>query len=150
MPDSLDLAHLRAVAEAATQGEWTHFSLNGINAVEIRKGAPIVGWQGFDDSDRRPAKHEANALHIATFDPPTVFALLARLETAERERDEAREQVHYATGVADLTMKHRDEAEAALAEARAVIALCAQWPGNGASVHDEILPSAREYLERTK
>lgn len=89
MGDPLNLAHLRAVAEAATQGKWHHFSLNGVNAVEAGKKAPIVQWSGFDDSFRSPSAHKANAAHIATFDPPTVLALIARAEAAYRAGQEA-------------------------------------------------------------
>jgi hypothetical protein len=44
--------------------------------------------------------------------------LEAEVERLTRERDEMREQAHYANGVADLAMKHRDHAEARLARAR--------------------------------
>lgn len=40
----------------------------------------------------------------------------ARAEQAERERDEAREALHYANGTAELAMKHRDTAEARVKE----------------------------------
>lgn len=77
----LDLKALRKVAEAATAGPWVQGYLN-----EVWAGgkAPIVNWQGFDDSDRGRAEHFANAAHIATFDPPTVLALLDRIEAAEK------------------------------------------------------------------
>ena len=45
------------------------------------------------------------------------LASLAALSAAlERERDEAREALHYANGTAELAMKHRDTAEARVKE----------------------------------
>jgi hypothetical protein len=53
--------------------------------------------------------------------PPGPEALATAREAAERERDEALEGEHYANGVADLAMKHRDAAEQARDAAVAVI-----------------------------
>ena len=67
------LARLKAGAEAATQGEWREGSLATV------LGGPL---------DLTVAKAwgenlEADARHIANCDPPTILALLARLEELE-------------------------------------------------------------------
>ncbi len=96
-------AQMRAIAEAATQGGWFAGSL--IES-DCDTGMLIVSIGPYDLSDRPGRKHHyedtlaevwsnpndveddgeqavANAHHIATFDPPTVLALLD-------ERDELR------------------------------------------------------------
>lgn len=48
-----------------------------------------LGWSREIGVDvRADAKAEADANHIATFDPPTVLSLLTRIEALEAERDE--------------------------------------------------------------
>ncbi len=77
MPD-LDLDALTGVAEAATSGEWRIGSdpLGQIAVrAEKRDALAVVTW----DDDRT---------HIATFDPPTVLALIAEAREAERLRRE--------------------------------------------------------------
>ena len=68
-----DLAKLRAVAEAATQGKWWRHS----NVSEVvRCGQKVDGLAG------EPVEGAANATHVATFDPPTVLQLLDDLAEA--------------------------------------------------------------------
>lgn len=81
-----DLTQLREVAEAATPGPWV---TAGRTAVEsVHDCSPqhdcrgIAATSGMSRHPVRPAE-EADATHIATFDPPTVLALLDRLEAAE-------------------------------------------------------------------
>ncbi len=47
------------------------------------------------------------------------------------ERDDLKESVHYANGVADLAIKHRDDAETKLEQARAALELIAKSPHPG-------------------
>ena len=77
------IGKLRKTAAAATPGEWKHGCLPGINRRDNRVYAdarPDGDWltvlecgdMAFED-----------ALHIATFDPPTVTAMLDVIEAAE-------------------------------------------------------------------
>ncbi len=68
---------MRAIAEAATQAKWQAVDLDGGWYV----GSPRPGnFARIDDVMAYcGAKTPANARHIATFDPPTVLALLADL-----------------------------------------------------------------------
>lgn len=79
-----NLDELRKVAEAATPGPWTRDGVGVLGAREdwdLGKGpARIMAAQ----MPWRRERMEANAEHVATFDPPTVLALLSRLEQAEQ------------------------------------------------------------------
>jgi len=77
----VDVTRLREVAEAATQADWW--------AIQAGKGEHQGDWvvdsggtfivsTHFDDDRSRN-----DAEHIASFDPPTVLALLDRLDAAE-------------------------------------------------------------------
>lgn len=78
---------------------------------------------------RARAERAERALHIEAYNAMLTRAeqaearlggyleVISRAERAEVELAEAKEQVHYANGVADLAMKHRDSAEARVAEA---------------------------------
>ena len=103
---TLDLSHLLEVAEGATPGSWTRLhdgeerprkaTLGGFD-VTFTKHPCECGQVWSDGADwpvaycdttemgegPSPDQRMANALHIATFDPPTVIALLARLQAAE-------------------------------------------------------------------
>lgn len=71
---TLDLDALEAVARAATPGPW-------------HQGAHYIGAGGepYDpDAVVGQASILCDAEHIATFDPPTVRALITRLREAER------------------------------------------------------------------
>lgn len=68
MTADLDTGKLRAVAEAATPGKW-----------DLVDGAVLDQ----DDHEVCIAFADDDVTHIATFDPPTVLRLLARLEAAE-------------------------------------------------------------------
>lgn len=99
-----DLNELRKVAENATPGPWIAHELGGEpgywwvwqesklpyygGVAEVAGRDPgiicypeISGGHGDDDQDRIDAEF------IATFDPPTVLALLSRLEQAEKNAD---------------------------------------------------------------
>jgi hypothetical protein len=85
----VDVARLREVAEAATPGPW---DLDVLRFGCWEVNAPTLNGEGDPRVFRfRVGDHmvERDAEHIATFDPPTVLALIARLEAAESARDEA-------------------------------------------------------------
>lgn len=75
-----DLTRLRAVAEAATPGPWE------ADGFYVRVGHEFA----IALANSRPDTSPHDAEFIATFDPPTVAALIDRVERAERERDEAK------------------------------------------------------------
>jgi hypothetical protein len=78
----MDDADLKRVAEAATPGPWAdpwHAARGpswGINTADPHNLRHIASV---------PTEQEEDALFIATFDPPTVLSLLARLSAAEAE-----------------------------------------------------------------
>jgi hypothetical protein len=73
----LDLAHLRGVAEAASPGPWDY------RETELTGCHDIVRW-GREDFLLIYAECETkDAGFIATFDPPTVLALLDALAAHE-------------------------------------------------------------------
>lgn len=90
---SLNLDTLRKVAEAATPGPWHQSETGVLGAREdwdlARGPARIMAAQ----MPWRRERMEANAKHVATFDPPTVLALLSRLEKAEQDRDKLRNRL---------------------------------------------------------
>lgn len=99
------LIEMEEIAKAATQGGWhrrhnqvsLHF--NEERHVLAECAAPVRLYRILADEFDAIGKADANAAHIATFDPPTALALLAEItrltaraettEAAEAERDEA-------------------------------------------------------------
>lgn len=84
----LDLDGLEKVAREATPGEWGAVS----RYVGVASGGGFIAECRNFPGDSKVAMAEANARHIATFDPPTVLALLSQarlLKERTRERDEA-------------------------------------------------------------
>lgn len=82
-----ELAKLREIAEAATPGPWiSPWHLECENAEEYgfyaANGEKVVGLFWFDGYHLECS--EENARHIATFDPPTVLALLDEIERLRR------------------------------------------------------------------
>ena len=91
-----DTAALRKVAEAATPGPWwTHHSTPsevwcGDEALTLhldQEGGTDDEWEAWERVGTRSIGDfgEADAAHVAAFDPPTALALLDRLEAAERQ-----------------------------------------------------------------
>ena len=105
---TLNLDALEAVARAATPGPWTiNWETDEYHAGMPDKWAlSINGPEASDFADLAAADAE----HMATFDPPTVLALIAKLREAEAEMH-ARELHHFEEE------KLRAEAEAKLREA---------------------------------
>jgi hypothetical protein len=83
--DPLNLAALRQVAEAATPGPWVHEGADYDRPSRNVRAQHQQGWplQGVAYNVGRTA----DAAHIATFDPPTVLALLDLAERATAVRD---------------------------------------------------------------
>lgn len=81
------LAELRAVAEAATPGPWEPKTRRGGDFQEVTL-ADVIVWSGSGQSSEGRWIDSPDIDHIASFDPPTVLALIAALEakTAELER----------------------------------------------------------------
>lgn len=65
----MTLTELRRVAEEATQGEWTYEPTDFLPD-RVWRGSRQIALMSGDD-----AETEANAHHIATFDPATVLRL---------------------------------------------------------------------------
>lgn len=78
--DPLDFDKLEEVARAATQGPWATDYRFGEASMVIADDAgrmPLATTALYPLAQNRPQTVEANARHIATFDPPTVLALIA-------------------------------------------------------------------------
>jgi hypothetical protein len=75
------------------------------------KSSWLVPYEELSEPDKEADRQIAEALWSVRALPP-VPEDVRLVERLTRERDEAREQAHYANGVADLAMKHRDHAEA--------------------------------------
>lgn len=112
-----ELIELRRIAEAATRGPWAWSAGTdgwgdcGPNLETVERGQlyddgsqgaaeTIVGSWGHDANGI--TVEDADAQHIATFDPPTVLALIDRLEAAERARDASPEPQTEPTDALDL------------------------------------------------
>ena len=92
----IDVNHLRAVAEAAGSGSWEMYDPNEGTwpprplwsvANDAYHHPPVEAdepWPAFNAYLETGLKEDA--VHIATFDPPTVLQLLDRLEAAESMR----------------------------------------------------------------
>lgn len=103
----MELNELRKVAEAATPGPWqwgperSHWGDCGPNLETVERGplyedgsqgaaAEVVGSWGHDANGISVEDHDK--AFIATFDPPTVLALITELETFRRRLDAMRRQ----------------------------------------------------------
>jgi len=78
-----NLDQLRQAAERATPGPWAVYD-RGI-------GYEVHDANGYElNGGMRETFTEADATHIATFDPPTVLALIDRVEAAEQAVERAK------------------------------------------------------------
>jgi hypothetical protein len=96
----VNTAELRKIAEAATSGPWWTSHVGATAGETIRRqvgnqpvahlspddrdSLGIPGAEGAERARRAIAQTTADAAHIATFDPPTILALLDVVEAAER------------------------------------------------------------------
>ena len=81
-PDALK--RLRAIAEAATPGPWSRDTFGCVSASRRNRTIAMPG-NGF----RASAQDDTDARFIATFDPPTVLALLAEVERLRQQMKDA-------------------------------------------------------------
>lgn len=80
--EELDLNSLERIAQAATPGPWTTFDEDGeAYSSPPATGAFLVEYGADAEQKMRDIRH------IATFDPPTVLALIARVRHAEAAID---------------------------------------------------------------
>lgn len=87
MPD-LNLDSLAAVAEASTPGPWQVLdSIHG-DPIVHQVGRGFLSGGGVATAFHNEDYGRADAAHIATFDPPTVLALIAEACDARRLRRE--------------------------------------------------------------
>lgn len=101
-PPELDLPALTMIAKGATQADWM-----------ILPSQQTRGAHSIPGVARTICATSANARHIAAFDPPTVLALIARAEAAEKAVAAVRE-LHkpvpvYTTEMGDC--EHGDDCE---------------------------------------
>lgn len=84
-----DLQALRVTAEAATPGPWETLGgyVEGVYGGEVTPQSVNCMSYCYGGSVERMS--DADATHIATFDPPTILALLSRLEAAEKVIEDA-------------------------------------------------------------
>lgn len=80
-----DLDALKAIAKSATQGPWENWNpCEGESHISI---GHKVAWRSVESAtpfaDDEVIPHWVDANFIAAFDPPTVIALLDRLEELE-------------------------------------------------------------------
>ncbi|MQP51172.1 hypothetical protein GEO19_22475 [Escherichia coli OP50] len=93
-----DLKELRKIAEAATPGPWEwdepskdEWPMEDQSLIQSEGDEPILSGWGYDASGT--LAEDVDRTHIATFDPPTVLALLSRLEQAEQDRVKLRNRL---------------------------------------------------------
>ncbi|MGP5689752.1 hypothetical protein [Glutamicibacter ardleyensis] len=78
-----DLTNLRKIAEEVDNSPWVvqeSFKNGGARVIDAN-GFALPGC--FNCGENDAVYEEVDATHIATFDPPTVIALITRLEQAE-------------------------------------------------------------------
>lgn len=93
---TLDLSALEATARAATPGPWTVASEDIWTGEDGAFGIPLYRTdRGQDRSwgeQLSDAQRDANAAHIAAFDPPTALELIALAKRAEKAEAEVYRQ----------------------------------------------------------
>lgn len=154
-----DLTNLRKIAEAATQGNWIPFEPGeepGYWWVWLEEKLPWYGGiaqvsesdpgsicQTMITDSRDPAQDKADAVHIATFDPPTVLALIARLEQAEQEAKAAKGVI--TQHIAERSLEtHRNVGIAVDEAVRAVVQLLIEDPSRRAREAEAVVARVRE------
>lgn len=115
--EDLNLDALEATARAATPGPW---GLHLGAAWQVVTDAPDWGQREVATTGTADSiGSEDDAAHIATFDPPTVLALIAELRRSREDLEYFRSLPH--VSVYTKLTEERDAARARLREAEAVI-----------------------------
>ena len=100
----LNLTKLRKIAEAATPGPWNLHTLRTDETHDIRGSiddeANIVIYAECEDAD---------AAHVATFDPPTVLALIDEVEQLRAVAEAKVERVRTALANHPRCERHPDD-----------------------------------------
>lgn len=89
---TIDTAHLRRLAEAATPGPWEAgepVNWDNIPQASVNSSGVLLTW---DDHSGEVFKPE-DAEYVAAIDPPTLIALLDELEQAKSDLAVAEEEV---------------------------------------------------------
>lgn len=101
-----DLDELQKVAEAPTPGPWEAFEASKACEYQSKVEAPNLPEYDNPVCYLGDYREHANARYIATFDPPTVRRLIARLreekacaELAERAANSAGVEIRWVRGV---------------------------------------------------
>jgi len=81
----MDDKALRALAEAATPGPWSHYQSGGIHQIDAATKT-VVHWSGFDQlqTPNEKATIKDNAAYIAAANPAAILALLDRVKALEK------------------------------------------------------------------
>lgn len=108
---------LRKVAEAATPGPWRAVDdADGFTFVDRGSGRLAIVAEVVPSNRNRGN----DSLHIATFDPPTVLALLSRLEQAEQAVERAKAECARQREHKGIFARRATEAEQAVQRVREV------------------------------
>ena len=110
----LDLKQLREIAEApgVRPGSWNVYDRGIGYEVHDENGYELTGGM-------RETFDKADATHIATFDPPTVLALLSRLEQAEHGERAAKPELQDVVNEGIRQKKRAIKAERLIEKVRA-------------------------------
>ena len=110
----LDLKQLREIAEApgVRPGSWNVYDRGIGYEVHDENGYELTGGM-------RETFDKADATHIATFDPPTVLALLSRLEQAEHGERAAKSELQDVVNEGIRQKKRAIKAERLIEKVRA-------------------------------
>lgn len=123
-----DLTELRKVAKSATQDFWWHDLVGAPGQRPEDKEWVVDSNPTFICSTQVGTKRgEQDALHIATFDPPTVLALIDRVEELQAALESAQQYIQTRTGETLGERIWRSRAEAAEATIERVRAAIVGW-----------------------
>ncbi|MCU9528757.1 ead/Ea22-like family protein [Pseudomonas mosselii] len=140
---TIDKQKLKALAEAATQGDW---NLHERRLGAVVYGGPIQHWVNGSGQSQiammtgadwmRDGESEANAEFIAAANPATVLALLAEIERLERKNANQAESIrqyqdHLVGGDSILSLTNeRDELKVENEELRGKYEILLEAAGN--------------------
>ena len=142
-----ELDAMEAVAQAATPGPWQVLdSIHG-DPIVHQVGRGYLSGGGVATAFHGEDYGRTVAAHIATFDPPTVLALIERLRKAEAERDEWRAVAEERTTVRYRNAEETDAQNVALRQQVAdLTAERDQWQRLAESRRRDARPQREEAL----